>query len=242
MKELKFLILLFYYSRPKLVKNALQSLLDSTYRNYELVFIDDSEDQSAGTEAYNWWWDNNIKKGDPIHGRYLHTQDTLEEKTKRGASNFGFYANYAMKQSWADICFLLCDDDFIYPTYMEHLNRYYQKNPTVMYSYGHIVLFDPLTEKYENVIKRKEASPYLNWQHPINPFCQVDSSQVSFRLQEAKAAGIEFIYPRTENLDADLYAKLHNKFGPCIWNGGIAQYKGWHSKQLGRTHSYNEVE
>lgn len=242
MNDLKFLILLFYYERPKLVKNALQSLIDSTYRNYELVFIDDSENQSAGNTAYNWWWNNNIKKEGPIHGRYLPTQDTLEAKKARGASNFGYYANYAMEQSDADVAIMLCDDDGIMPMYLERLNIFYNANPEINYAYSHLILFDPLKEDFNEVKTRTIASPYLCWRHALNPFCQVDSSQVSWRLPQAKEKGIEFIYPRTENLDADIYAKMYNAWGNCVWTGFTGVFKGWHEKQLGRTHSYQSPE
>ena len=43
-KELKFLILLFYYNRPKMVLNALNSINKLSYKNFEIAFIDDGSD------------------------------------------------------------------------------------------------------------------------------------------------------------------------------------------------------
>jgi len=37
----KIVILLLYYDRPKMVRNALKSIKDLNYKNWELVFIDD---------------------------------------------------------------------------------------------------------------------------------------------------------------------------------------------------------
>ena len=41
MKMNKFLIILAYYERPKIVLNALNSILNSSYENFEVAFIDD---------------------------------------------------------------------------------------------------------------------------------------------------------------------------------------------------------
>ena len=36
-KELKFLIIFFYYNRPDMVRNALNSINKLTYKNFEVV-------------------------------------------------------------------------------------------------------------------------------------------------------------------------------------------------------------
>lgn len=240
--DLKFQVLLFYYLRPRLVKNSLQSLLDSNFQNYELWFIDDSEDKTEGLEAYRWWFSKSRKIG-PATGYYYHTQDTIEEKILRGGSNFGMYANKAMEESFADICLMVCDDDFLWPGYLDHLNNYYQENSSIMYSYGHIVLYNPLDERYEDVIKKTEASEYLRHYDPINPYCRVDSSQVSWRRSEAIKNRITFPYPLTSNLDAAIYAKMCDAWGPCVFNGSIAQGKGWFDAQLGKRQKvYGDTE
>ena len=41
MESLKILILLFYYDRPEMVKNALKSIENSSYKNFTIAFIDD---------------------------------------------------------------------------------------------------------------------------------------------------------------------------------------------------------
>ena len=38
-KELKFLILLFYYNRPKMVVNALNSINKLSYKNFEIFRV-----------------------------------------------------------------------------------------------------------------------------------------------------------------------------------------------------------
>ena len=41
MKTNKFLIVLAYYERPKIVLNALNSIMELNYENFEVRFIDD---------------------------------------------------------------------------------------------------------------------------------------------------------------------------------------------------------
>ena len=43
-KELKFLIIFFYYNRPDMVRNALNSINKLTYKNFEIAFIDDGSE------------------------------------------------------------------------------------------------------------------------------------------------------------------------------------------------------
>lgn len=208
-----------------MVRNALQSLIDSTYQNYELAFIDDSEDSFSGFKVFNEF---------SVYPRkYIHTGDTEEQKLARGGSNFGKHANDAMEKSDADICIMLCDDDFLKFDYLENLNTYYESHPEVKYAYSHINLFNPIDEPYEQVKERQVASPYLNHTSPLNPFCQVDSSQVSWRLPEGKERHILFNYPQTRNLDASIYTSMYNTWGNCVFTGFIGEFKGWFPDQLG---------
>lgn len=235
--NLKIQILFFYYERPILAKNALQSIKESTYNNYLIDFIDDSEDSKPGYELFKEYFYTDVR------GHYIHTNDTLEKKKARGGSMFGYHATEVMKHSKADICIMLCDDDALYPDYLEKLNIYYNENTEINYSYGRLICYNPLIEKYDDIKYRTEYSQYLSWGHPLNPFCQVDSSQVSWRLPEANKENISFAYPRNRNLDADIYAKMFNAWGSCVCNDSIAQFKGQFSNQLGnRIEDYGQTE
>lgn len=227
MKDLKILILLFYYNRPKIVRNALQSIVDSSYKNYQVVMIDDSPNGYDGWVTYCEYLPKiNPKYVDKIFG-YVHTKDTTEAKIARGGSNFGKFANQAMQESDADLCISLCDDDGFRSDYLANLNRFYNENPETMYAYTHLALFNPWEEDFNEVKTRTETSGYLNWQHPLNPFCQVDSSMVSHRLQEGNRDGITYPAPQTANLDSIIFSKMFNAWGNCVWTGFNGILKGW---------------
>ena len=42
--DIKFLIIIAYYNRPEIVKNALNSIVDLNYDNYEVAFVDDGSE------------------------------------------------------------------------------------------------------------------------------------------------------------------------------------------------------
>jgi glycosyltransferase involved in cell wall biosynthesis len=228
---LSVLILLFYYQRPKLVLNALESIKDSTYTNYEVAFIDDGS-QTAGEPIVREYFKDSPEILTKF--KFYNTNQTKEEKEKQGGSVFGSLANQAIKDSNSDLVIMLCDDDALYPTYLEGLNSFFSEQQETKYAYSHIILFDPLAEDFQVVKKRTEASDYLRYVHTINPVCQVDSSQVAWRRSCNVEGDLWFPYPQTVNLDASFYTLLFHKYGHCNWTGLISQFKGWFAKQLSR--------
>jgi glycosyltransferase involved in cell wall biosynthesis len=223
---MKILILLAYYNRPEMVRIALQSIANQDYDNWELAFVDDGSDISG---------ENIVKEmlGNHLHKiKFFNTNDTKDQKVLQGGSIFGKFWNNAMYNTDADIAIMLCDDDALYPEYLKKLNEYYSKN-NVNYSFGHVSLFDPSVEKDINSITDNLNTWLNNHYGPIHPANQVDASQVSWKIDAIKKFDIKFSYPKTADLDSDLYMQLYNYLGYCPYNAIITQYKGWHQDQLG---------
>ena len=120
-KGLKFLILLFYYNRPKMVLNALTSINKLSYKNIEIAFIDDGSDHPGEPVAREHLKPSILKKV-----KFYNTNDTIKQKIDRGGSEFGKLANEAVKNSDADIVLMLCDDDALFSDYLDYLNRFYK--------------------------------------------------------------------------------------------------------------------
>jgi hypothetical protein len=141
--------------------------------------------------------------------------------------------NDAMKESDADIAFILCDDDALYQDYLKNLVNFYEENTNSIYSYGKVSIYNPndfisfeeLKDNFNNVLNHRSG--------PISPAYTVDASQVSWRLKNFKEVGIKFLSPQTAALDANLYQQLEAAFGKCDANECIAQYKGLYPQQLG---------
>lgn len=228
---MKFLVLLFYYERPELLRRALESVKNSAYKNWDLCVIDDGTNK-PGLSVIDDCFSHEERLLHRIN--YIQTFDSEERKYARGGSQFGEYANIAIKISDADVVLMLCDDDLLMPNYMDDLSRFYQENPGVKYSYSHLRFYDPtLGLPGEDNTVDDSYTRYLNSRsHPINPVRRVDSSQVSWRRKNWIDDGIEFPSPRTSNLDEVIYGHMYAAWGDCIFNGITAQWKGIHDGQL----------
>lgn len=237
---MKILVLLFYYNRPQLVLNALESLRDTTYSDWTCAFIDDGSDHEGKSIVTEYFKDSPelLEKF-----KFYNTGDTKAAKQARGGSIFGKFANDAIQESDADIGVMLCDDDALFPTYLEGLSIFFMAFPHIQYAYSHVISWMPTAETFAAVKTRTIADcAQLNLTGPINPWSRVDSSQVAWRLSCNKEGGCWFPHPQTSALDAALYAQLFNKYGACDFTGLIAQFKGWGPQQLGAHGGYDRVD
>lgn len=222
MKMNKFHIILAYYERPKIVLNALNSILDITYPNFRVTFIDDGS----------------IIKGEPIAREvcssiidkfdFYYIYNDIPQKIKQGGSIHGKYLNKTIYESDADHIIILCDDDSIYPNFLDNLNEFLNRaeNHNKCYFYHNVVRYDSSTQTYKEGIERNDMTYSTNrWKTPINCNCVVDSSQVTFSKQATIDAGISYPYPQTSSLDAALFQKMFDKWGHCEYSGLISQLK-----------------
>lgn len=238
-ESLKFLILLFYYERPEIVKGALESIAASHYKNYEVAFIDDSEDYKPGKAVYRQFL---YKEGSS--NLYCHTEDTQEAKLARGGSLFGAAANAIMLASDADVVIPLCDDDRLTPWYLGQLNKFYTDHPEIMYSYCDVIIHDPSVEDWKDTLSRSNPEHFLNINHNPHPGGNSkDSSQMSFRMGCIKEGGARWLAPLTACLDFHMWNSLCNLYGVAHFNGTIGQVKAYWAKQLGgRGNTYGNTE
>ena len=225
---LKILIPLLYWNRPKMVQNALYSIRDMNYDNWELALIDDGSDPGMEGEPIA----REILK-DHLHKiRFINAITTMEERIDP-QSHIGLYVNYATLMSNADIVVPLCDDDAITPNYFTHINDFFTNHPDEVWGYSHAIAFDPSEQDYRTVPLTPHYSANRHTER-INPACQLDCSQVVYRSRCTRKDGIYWPFPQTGCLDSNVYEKLYNKYGPCPFMGCVGQYKGVFWDQMGR--------
>lgn len=219
--EKKILILLFYYNRPNLVKVALKSIKEHSYKNWEIAFIDDGSEVEGKPIVENILVDH-------LHQiKFYNTNDKIEDKLHRNFENgsiFGKYAQQAIEESDADYVIMLCDDDALYPNYFSNLNKYFEDHPDEKYVYSHIHTYDPLLTPLEQNPPFEDH--HLNKTEELNPHFKIDMSQVAWRRKDFLEHEIKFPYPMTLNLDSIIFNQMYNKFGPCKFSGFIGEYKG----------------
>ena len=224
---MKILILMAYYNRPEMVKLSIQSILNQSHLDWELAFVDDGSEIPGEPIVREILFEHLDKV------KFYNTNHSVEQKLVQGGSMFGSMWNDAMYNTNADIGIMLCDDDALAPEYLAGLNDYYSNHNEVNYSYGHISPFSPKNYKDIKDVPLTLAF-HLNHTVPIDPYCKVDASQVSWRIKPVIEHSIKFIYPKTTDLDANFYRLLYNSFSDCIFNNLVAQHKGWHSDQMGK--------
>lgn len=225
----KFLIILAYYDRPIIVKNALKSIMDISYPNFEVHFIDDGS----------------INKGEPIvrdicnpiidKFTFHYINNTVEQKRIQGGSIHGEYLNLAIKESDADHVIILCDDDAIFPHFLTKLNNFLNKedNLNKKYFYHNMVLYDSLKEDYKSGVERMDFSYFTNsHKTPINCAGRVDSSQVTYSRKDFIEYGLSYPSPQTSGLDMAIYNKMFSTWGPCEYSGLVSQVKSNNADNL----------
>lgn len=230
MKQNKFLILLFYYERPKIVLNALNSILNIEYENFEVHVIDDGSKFRAEPIV------RDVCSSIIDKFEFTYIDDTIDEKKLRGGSNFGKFANEAILNSDADHVIPLCDDDALYPDFLTNLNEVLNKeeNYDKKYFYHHIIIYDSLIETYKDGYEKHSKNFHTNEKtHPINCSSSVDSSQVTFSSLEFKRNNdVRYPYPQTISLDAHLFQKMYNNWGLAHFSGLISQIKSVNEDNL----------
>jgi len=225
---LKFLIILVYFQRPKIVLNALNSIKQLKYSNWELAFIDDgSNNESLGEPIVREVLKENLDKI-----KFYYSNDTIEQKIKQGGSRHGEYMNKAIIESDSDVVIVLCDDDALISDYLNNLNDYFINNLDKNYCYSHVIVFNP---DYENPFEKEKTDHWVNKVGDINPVCNVDSTQVAYRSKCFKEDGLRYPFPQTKNLDAEMFKKLFERYGVCSYTGFNSQYKAYFDGQLGNT-------
>ena len=227
---MKFLILLMYYNRPNLVKNALESIRRQTYQNYHLAVIDDGSEVNISELAKEYIPENQFT--------YYRINDSIADKELRGGSVHGEYLNKAIAEIESDIIIPLCDDDGLLINYLENLNIFYKLNKTVKYAYSNVYVFNPYKENMFDC--KTNAIGFGDFHVPISPAGVLDSSMVTFRREVFTKDGVKYPYPQTKNLDESVFKQCYTLYRHCVPTGFIGQYKAIYPEQLGwRKDEYN---
>lgn len=232
-KSLRILILLSYYQRPLLVRNALNSILKANkyHQNWELVFGDDGSTIPGQPIV------EEILKDHLEQVTFINSRLTFEEKSKQGLV-LGKYANEVIDHSNADVGIMLCDDDELHPLYLKNLSEYFTNHGEALHCYSKIHLYNPLFQKSEDVDGL--MSKFNQWSGKINPVSKVDASQVAWRLICCKhynawfAESTNFVehMPWAKDTDGGFFKNLYEKCGECWPTEFVSQYKGIHDYQL----------
>jgi len=128
------------YNQGRFIAQAVKSILDQTYGNFELVIVDDGSTDNT-PEIISSLTDSRIKK---------------IQKTNGGtgsALNAGFSVTSGQYETW------FASDNLLYPKAFERLRWYLDANPSVDYVYANceigVMKEDGLTEEFRKNLRQE---------------------------------------------------------------------------------------
>ncbi len=222
-----------YHERPKQLLRALESVRNQKHKNWHIAFIDDGSVESGEKIIREFFTPEEIEKV-----TFYNTNDTPEIKKQRAEKhkhltgsddkNSGMwlnpYFNKAVRENKHDIALFLCDDDVLQEFYLDNLNNFYNNNISIQYSYCVLILFD---ERYHNWIDRTDLNNRFLYLEPMNPFFHLDTAQVSWRSSSYTEDNVWFDETYHLFFDAYWYKRLYEKYGACVCNNIVGQYKNF---------------
>jgi glycosyltransferase involved in cell wall biosynthesis len=123
-------IIMPVYNSELYIRNSIESVLNQTYSNFELIIIDDNSNDNTKKIISNI---NNNKI------KYIELKD--------GPHSQGYCWNIGIKESNGDFIGFVDSDDWIYPNAIEEMNNFYKTND-VIFAYSN-------NERYDKELKNK---------------------------------------------------------------------------------------
>lgn len=124
----KVSVILTTFNRYNFLKVAVESVLNQTFKNFELIVMDDNS-----TEQNQLDYLDEIKKDDRV---MVYTSDVKPEERKL-TTRYATCINYALKNLVSgEYITYLCDDDRYLPTRLQDMVDYLNKRTDVSIVYG----------------------------------------------------------------------------------------------------------
>jgi glycosyltransferase involved in cell wall biosynthesis len=128
-----------------MLKNALESLLAQTSKNFKVAFIDDGSKKHGRPIVEKMI-------GDSVEVSFYRSNKTTEQKIN-GDIEVGRLLNQAIDEATdCKVIQPLNDDDALFPNAIELLEEYYGANPTVQASWSYFKDWYPYTWDYKSAL------------------------------------------------------------------------------------------
>jgi glycosyltransferase involved in cell wall biosynthesis len=151
-----FSVIMTVFNRTRYLEEAIKSVLDQTYDNFELVIVDDGSDD-RGVKLI-------LEKYKEFHGIKVASQEH---------KGLGAAMNYGVSQAKGEHICKLDSDDLLFSQALEVLNEYVEKFPNVDYFYSSrctideedrlIEIFKSVTFDRKKLLRRHIANALICW-------------------------------------------------------------------------------
>jgi spore maturation protein CgeD len=167
---MKISCILASYNRPTLVRQALKSIEDQTFHDFQLIVVDNSTKMDM-TDLLRILAEF---QGLLVKTLILRWIPTNEERA--GINALGKSVNIGLKHATGDLICYLADDDYYFPTWFEKANKYFEEHPEVQVGFG------ILKYSSSNEMELQEQGEFRWWDEVINdPMGRLDHNQVIHR-------------------------------------------------------------
>lgn len=121
----KVSILLTTYNRPEMLKKAVDSVESQTYKDYELIILDDNSDDPKQLEL--------IKD---YEKRHVVIRSSVRKEDRQKTVRYCVMINLGLKIATGSLITYLCDDDYYNPLRLEKMVEYLDKRQDINVIYS----------------------------------------------------------------------------------------------------------
>lgn len=165
----KVSVIITTYNRPEFLDAAVASVKLQTFKDWELLIMDDNSDVLAQRELLA-----EFRQEDKIRVFDSNVQPEDRKKTTRYAT----LINWALKEAKGEYVTYLCDDDFYFPDRLQKMVEFLDSRPDVSVCFGPQKL---MQKNADGTLTDFPTSIRDNGEIISQANCQVDHSSVMMR-------------------------------------------------------------
>lgn len=180
---MKITCILTSFNRPRMVREALQSIQNQTHKDYQLIVVDDSDALDIEEVMKEFKFDNS-----------LVIRHKVNRKEPPALNRLGFNINSALPQAKGNVVAYLADDDALFPGWFSAVSDHFERHPDhqvafgiLKYSQGELdlsemgeirfwdeVVLDPMGRLDHNQVVHRRFDPPQKWSENIGTEMNVD--------------------------------------------------------------------
>lgn len=213
-------------NRDVLLRKAMESVLSQAYKNYELLIVDDA---STNNKTRN----------------LAHSFKNAKIRYLRNRKNIGPIPNFnrCLEESRGKYVMILCDDDRLYPNFLEETEKIYKKYPSLGFTYSHCNKIDANEtylkpwgwgHEYLPPSGYMKGSDYL-FLCVKNGSCPTSSSTAMINKRVLRTTGTFTTSLAANTFDFNLWIRIADKFD-TYYNDKILANCMVHPKQATEIH------
>lgn len=139
-------IILTSYNKPNTLSNAIDSVIQQTYTNWELFILDDNSNQQTIQIIYNY-------KSDP---KIYYSNSNIQNHKRYKTTRYATLINEAILKAKGKYVTYLTDDSMYLPTRLERMVNMLEKNPEIdiVYSQQLVKIIGELGKEEKEIVRK----------------------------------------------------------------------------------------